>query len=730
MVHGADSKMTQGRTSWAASVFVIVVSSLVFLLFAGTPALAQRAGDITLKRLLHADAEPGEWLRSGRDYEESYYSPLADISRTNVSKLGFAWSCEVDPAFAFPATPIVVDGTMFANGGGSTVYALDAKTGTLRWSFKPHVDGSNHGAGSNRGVAVWEGKVYSVAGDGILYALAAMNGKLLWHADTIVDRSRTYSSPGAPYVAGDLVVIGNGGGEYDVRGYVTAYDAATGREKWRFFVVPGDPAKGFEHPELRIAAKTWDPHSRWDLGGGGTVWDGMAYDPKLDLLYFGTGNGIPWNRALRSPSGGDNLFLTSILAVSTKTGALVWHYQTTPGDNWDYDADQKMILADMPIGGRTRQVIMQANKNGFFYVLDRKTGKLLSARPFIYTNWAKVVDLKTGRPLQTGEADYTKEPKLVFPSSWGGHNWQPMSYDPQTHLVYVPVLHSGSLYGPTGEPLVYRKGQWNIGVTYLDGEQISNQNLPPGWPSLDRLFAGRPDHSPRTFLMAWDPVKQSKAWEVETSVPGNRAASGNPAGVISTAGGLLFQGRVDGSFFVFDAHSGEQLRRIDCGLKMVAAPLTYRVDGEQYIAIMGSRNTSTASSGEAAGPGSIIAFKIGGGKVPYPVSPGDDTQFAPPVPRTGTAEQVALGEKLFAQHCALCHQSATRAPDLAQLNAQGHHDFMDIVLKGARANKGMPNFGSILSSSGAEAIHAFVTDEAWKKYLQSQPAGAQSPHGP
>ena len=358
---------------------------------------------MTPQRLLKADSEPGAWLTGGRDYRQTYYSPLTSISPANISRLGYAWSYDIDFTTAFEATPTVVDGMMFTSGNRGNVYALDAKSGRLVWSFKPTIDPQILTklccTDVNRGVVVWRGRIYVGSIDGYLYSLDASTGAVLWKVDTITDRSRAYSITGAPYIAKELVVIGNSGAEFDTRGYVTAYDAQTGKQAWRFFTVPGDPKLGFEHPELEMAAKTWAPDSRWDVGLGGTVWDGMAYDPKLNLLYVGTGNGGPWNRAIRSPSGGDNLFLASILALNPDTGRLVWYYQTTPSEAWDYTATQKLILADLKIDGRMRGVLMQAPKNGFFYVLDRKTGSLISATPYTEITWASRVDL-SGRPAR------------------------------------------------------------------------------------------------------------------------------------------------------------------------------------------------------------------------------------------------------------------------------------------------------------------------------------------
>lgn len=702
----------------------------VMLFVAGASASASTAsiGNVTEKRLLQADAEPGQWFTGGRDYRQDYYSPLTGINKHNVGKLGFAWSRDIDPPPVLEATPIVVDGVLYTSGGSDgPVYSVDAKSGAPRWAFKPQVDATKLHYPVSRGVAVWKGKVYFGAGDGWLYALDADSGKVIWRVDTVVDHSRVCFITGAPYIADDAVVIGNGGAEFDARGYVTAYEAATGKERWRFFTVPGDPHKGFEHPELEMAAKTWDPNSRWDVGLGGTAWDGMAYDPHLELLYVGTGNGVPYPRSIRSPSGGDNLFLASILAINVKTGRLVWHYQTVPGDQWDYTATQKLVLADLKIDGKVRKTIMQAPKNGFFYVLDRESGKLLSAKPYAYLNWASHVDLKTGRPVETIDGDYSKEPKLIFPGDWGAHNWQPMAFNRRTGLVYVPVLETGVFYGHTKESFVYRPKYSNLGLLHLSGE-VTQAELPKEWPKIESLRAGKRDPRARTYLRAWDPVRQSLVWEVETTAPTSLGKSGgNPAGVMTTASGLVLQGHVDGDLFVFDAETGKQLARVDVGDKMVAAPMTYLVGKEQYVAIMGTGKTRSGTSHPKRGR--IVAFRLGGGPVPRPSNETNEQVEPPPLANQGTPQQIELGSQLFARHCSMCHLNGEKAPFLPQMSAEAHRQFGAIVLNGARLEKSMPGFGSVLSVDDANAIYAYVNDLAWNyfdelKSKESKASGA------
>lgn len=721
------------------------VLSLSLLVLAGCGQTARTPGDISTDRLLDGDKAPEDWLTGGRDWQQSYYSPLAQIDRDNIGKLGFAWQHDIDTTDGFEATPIVVDGTMYSSGPKGTVYALDAKTGRELWTFTPAIDPGVMQklccGVVNRGVAVWKGRVYVASLDGYLYALSAASGEILWKVDTITERQRGYSITGAPQVADGVVVIGNGGAELDARGYITAYDLDTGKQAWRFFTVPGDPAKGFEHPELAMAAKTWDPQSRWDVGLGGTAWDAMVWDPKLNILYVGTGNAAPWYRKLRSPAGGDNLFLSSILAIDPKSGRLLWHYQTTPAESWDYTATQKMILADLKIGGRTRQVLMQAPKNGFFYVLDRKTGELLSAKPYVPVNWASQVDMKTGRPVETGQGDYSTGPKLIFPGSAGGHNWQPMSFSPDTGLVYIPAYRFPMIFTLPAGKFAYQRGGANTAVSVifptpgpfgLDGEAA--KDLPP----IAELAKGQPDYQPRGYLIAWDPVAAKEVWRVDTSGPwaGQFFASWNGGGVISTGGGLLFQGRSTGELAVLDAKSGQALGAIDVGTSMMAAPMTYSIDGEQYIAIMaglGGAFGRASLPGTAAykygNRGRIVAFKLGGGAVPMRPAASHVEQglAAPPVPRRGSTAQHKAGAQLFQRNCAVCHAAAGgKVPDLSRMSAQAHKDFMAIVLKGTRATKGMGNFSGVLSPSDADLIHMFAIEQQWKNYEAA--AKMSAPH--
>jgi quinohemoprotein ethanol dehydrogenase len=684
-------------------------------------ATPTRFGEIDRERLLAADGQPEQWLTVGGGFGKTHYSALTQINRENVRRLGFAWEYPTATNRGLEATPVVVDGVMYTSGVAGRVYALVAKTGEPLWTFIPKMDMqiTRHTCCDqvNRGVAVWRGKVYVAALDGQLYALDARTGGVLWSADTIIDRKRGYSSTGAPQIAGNVVVIGNAGAEYDARGYISAYDLDSGNLSWRFFTVPGDPSQPYEHPELEMAAKTWDPNSRWDVGGGGTVWDGMAYDPILNLLYVGTGNAALYNRAKRSPAGGNNLFLCSILALDPDSGRLVWYYQETPGDQWDYTATQPIILTDLVIHGEPRQVLLHAPKNGFFYVLDRKTGKLLSAEKFAHVTWASHVDLQTGRPVEnSAAADYSRGgAKLVFPSFMGAHNWPPMSYSPQTGLVYIPVREAGNLMYDLEPGHTYRAGQGNVGIQHPLAVILDTPEALPKAIQDDLARSGllknKPDTRMRAFLRAWDPVEQKLVWEHEVDTWMDHS------GVLSTGGGLVFQGSFSGFLRAFDAASGRLLHEIDVGTSIMAAPMTYMIDGVQYIAVMaglGGGGWIAPDPSSAAyrygNQGRILAFKLDGGQTPKPA-------LLPPVPpvpeppkQTASAESIARGEELFERHCAQCHANQPRsaAPDLRRMSRATHEAFSDILLKGLLRPLGMPQWDDLFSPSDVSDIHAYL----------------------
>ncbi|WP_161491211.1 PQQ-dependent dehydrogenase, methanol/ethanol family [Bradyrhizobium neotropicale] len=704
-----------------AVIGAAIILSLPFSRLTATsfgPRASHATGVVSVHPLFKADEEPGQWMTGGRDWRQSYDSPLKQINRHNVGKLGYAWSSDIEGSSRLEATPIVVDDIMYVSSIAGMVYALNAETGQQLWRFDPGVGSfANLYAKAccgpvNRGVAFWKGRVYVAAFDGSLYALDATTGGVTWKADTIIDRSRAYTSTGAPYIAGDLVVIGNAGADFDARGYISAYDIRTGKLAWRFFTVPGDPRHSFEHPELKMAAKTWDKDSRWDAGLGGTVWDGMAYDPELNLLYVGTGNGGPWPQIIRSPSGGDNLFLSSILAINPKTGRLKWYYQTTPGESWDYTATQKIILADIRVRGKVRKVIMQAPKNGFFYVLDRVTGELLSARPYLRKlTWASRVDMKTGRPIVSDQARYWKSPRLIFPNVGGGHNWQPMAFNRETGLVYIPVLEMGMVFGLSPEPFSYKKARpnyhVNLGWPDANGHfDFMCETAFPACPDAEEVLKGQPETPPQSFLRAMHPVSGKIEWEAETTRNNQyKNRVGRPGGVMSTAGDLVFEGHLDGTFDVRNASNGALLKTMFVGNPIVAAPMTYMAGGVQYVAFLAGDRSDGAKS-------RVVALQLDKNIVPPPTqsqtAAGMESRALPPAQMSQVTERlVSKGRQFFEQNCATCHVGGN-APSLIPLREAAQRQFFDIVLGGIRANKGMGNFSTILSADDATAIRTYL----------------------
>ncbi|MEW6130023.1 MAG: PQQ-dependent dehydrogenase, methanol/ethanol family [Acidobacteriota bacterium] len=667
-----------------------------------------RKGANSEKRILAAEkgaGEEGNWLAHGRTFNEQRFSPLKQINDKNVKDLNLAWAFKLDVDRGTEATPIVVDGVMYTTGAYSFVYALDAKSGKLLWKYDPQVarDYAERACcdAVNRGVAVLEGKVYVATLDGYLVALDAATGKVAWKVDTVIDRSRKYTITGAPRIAHGKIFIGNGGAEFGVRGYVTAYDAKTGKQAWRFFTVPGDPKKSYESKTLEMAAKTWTGNKYWEYGGGGTVWDSMAYDPDLNLLYIGVGNGAPWNQHYRSPEGGDNLFLSSIVALNADTGEYVWHYQTTPGDKWDYTATQHLILADLNINGATRKVLMQAPKNGFFYVLDRATGKLISAEAYVKVTWATGIDKTTGRPILSDSADYVKQPQLTFPSPYGGHNWQPMAYSPQTGLVYIPAQEVPFVY--VNDPnFKARKRGFNNGLGLIA------LGIPEDGFSVSAILA-----STSGKLSAWDPVKQKEVWKVDFDNPWN-------GGVLTTAGNLVFTGTADGRVVAYSADKGEALWQAAAQTGVIAPPMTYMVDGEQYLAIsvgwggaLGLVGGDIARAAKTRSIARVLVFKVGGKATLPPLA---DEEPMPDIPAaTASVEAVQKGRDLYHTYCVFCHGLAAvgggAIRDLRYLSKSRHQSFVGIVQNGL-ATRGMPDYRDELSIEQIKWIQAYIIKRA------------------
>ena len=697
------------------------------------------AGQVDLARLNGLDQEPGQWLTGGRDAGNTHFSPLTAVNRDTAGSLGFAWEFKTGTNRGMQATPIVVDGVLYTSGVAGRVYAVDAASGKPLWQFEPPLALKN-ARGSccdlvNRGVAVWRGKVYVGSFEGILYALDARDGKVLWQADTFIDHHRAYSITGAPQVAGKVVVIGNGGAEFDSRGYVTAYDLDTGKLAWRFFTVPGDPAKPAEDKAMAMAARTWDPQRDVGRGDGGNVWDGIAYDPKRNLVYIGTSNGAPWNSAYRSPSGGDNLFIASIVALNADTGEYVWHYQETPGERWDYDATPPMTLATLRIGDADRDVLMQASKNGFFYVLDRATGELLAADKFVDANWAKGVDLKTGRPIDNPDVDYTRgKPVIVFPSGVGGHNFNPMSLSAHTGLVYIPTAHSGQAL--IQDPLTPRQPERMFaGAQVIFATQLTMPaNLLP--PALRPLLTPAhlktlPSMDMHASLKAWDPVAHKVVWEHKYPTFMDHS------GVLSTAGGIVVQGSIDGKLRVFNDETGAVIKEIDTGSPLIAAPMTYTVNGVQYIAILAGSGGGGWNfwmpgnvAAERGNDNRILVFKLDGGSTPLPALLGPVPPIPAPPEQAGTPADVAAGAQLFATNCAGCHANAERAP-VPDLRRSGFiHDasaFESVVRGGSLQKMGMPAWDDLLTSAQVEQIRTSLIAVAREAYAKQQAGVSSAP---
>ncbi len=681
---------------------------------------AKAAAQVDAARLTAAAKDGANWMSTGRTYDEQRHSPLDKINAGNVKQLGLAWHHDFDAINrGQQATPIVVDGVLYVSTAWSKVFAFNAKTGELLWSYDPKVPGEwaiNACCDVvNRGVAVWKGKVYLGTLDGRLVALDAATGKPVWDVLTI-DKSQRYAISGAPRVIKGKVLIGNAGAELGVRGYVSAYDAETGKMIWRFYTVPGDPAAGFESKALEMAAKTWKGQW-WKLGGGGTVWDAMAYDSDTDLLFIGTSNGTPWNQALRSPGGGDNLFLSSIVALKAETGEYVWHYQTTPGDDWDYDSTNHMILADIKVADKDRKVIMQAAKNGVFYVLDRVTGEFISAKPFVTINWATGFDPKTGRPIENPVARYSRTGKtfVAMPGAAGGHSWHPMSYSPATGLVYIPALDLGMPFAPETNR---KTSQYTFNIGY----DFAATSMPQDKLIKDTVKAGSVGH-----LAAWDPVAQKEVWRVDYKEPW-------AGGVLSTAGNLVFQGTAMGEFIAYSADKGTKLWSAPTQAGVVAAPVTYEVDGQQYVAIeVGYGGALAIAAGEIARDKHIagnnkprlLVFALGGTDSLPPQE--NFTLPLNPPPSTASAAVIDKGFHLFHPYCNNCHGDAavsgSSIPDLQHSAVLADAAAWEsIVLGGARKDRGMVSFAKELNKDDAEALRAYVIQRAHETIAEQNAA--------
>ncbi|MNB92604.1 Quinohemoprotein alcohol dehydrogenase ADH IIB precursor [compost metagenome] len=695
-----------------------VSSSLAILLAIALMVPAVDAAQVDQAAIVATEKDASEWLSHGRTYSEQRFSPLNQITSRNADKLGLDWFIDLDNYRGLEATPLYSDGVLYTSLSWSRAIAVDVSTGKTLWTFDPQVtrDKSRDACcdAVNRGVALWNGMVFIGTLDGRLIAIDAKTGKQVWSQQT-TDNSKPYTITGAPRVVKGKVIIGNGGAEYGVRGYFSAYDAQTGNLAWRFYTVPGDPSKPYERPELAEAAKTWKGDMYWKSGGGGTAWDSMAYDPELDLLYVGTGNGSPWNRELRSPGGGDNLYLSSILAVRPQSGDLVWHYQVTPGDSWDFTATQQITLATLQIDGKPRKVLMQAPKNGFFYVLDRESGKLLSAEKFGKVTWAEKIDLATGRPVEAPGVRYENKPTVIWPSAFGAHNWHSMSYNPQTGLVYIPYQEVPGVYRNEGKDFVMHKAV-NTGAAFSDTTEIPRE-----------VVSGA--------LLAWDPVKQKEAWRVPYPHYWN-------GGTLSTAGNLVFQGTADGNLIAYSADKGSKLWSFAAQTGIVAAPMTFSFKGSQYVAVMaGWGGVAPMLGGDAAnapGVGNVsrlLVFKLGG-KATLPPQPEKSVaaDSRTPKPVDAPVATIAAGKQLYGTYCFICHGvgavSGGVVPDLRKSDETRRDLFQQIVLDGVLRPLGMPSFKDSLNPTEVEQIKQYVMHREYEDYLKVQQSKAAKPATP
>lgn len=701
-------------------------SALAVAVWLGTVAAdapMKGAAAVDTARLMNAENDPANWITHGGTYNEQRFSRLDQVTDANVGKLGLAWYYDLDTNRGQEATPLVIDGVMYTTTAWSKVVALDAATGKELWTFDPKVPGERGRSACcdvvNRGLAAYQGRLYLGTLDGRLIALDAATGKPVWSVVT-VDQSRPYTITGAPRVIKGKVIIGNGGAELGVRGYVTAYDTATGKQLWRFYTVPGNPAKGPDGAAsdsiMQKAAATW--HGQWwDQGGGGTAWDAIVYDQELDQLYIGVGNGSPWNQKLRSEGKGDNLFLSSVVALNPNTGEYLWHYQGTPGETWDFTQTQPIILATLKIDGKDRKVLMQAPKNGFFYVIDRTDGKLISAKGFVPQTWTKGVDMATGRPIEVPEARYRSADFLMQPSALGAHNWHPMAFSPKTGLVYLPAQEVPFLYS-TDTGFKYTPGAWNIAIDIL-------KNLPPDdaatFKATRALLKGQ--------LLAWDPVAQKEVWRVQYDGPWN-------GGALATAGNLVFQGNAKGQFQAFTADTGKPLWQFDAQTGVIAGPISFAVNGTQYVAVMaGYGGAYPLTSPFVDKPrfigenGRVLVFKLGG-TAKLPPAPPFDVPPANPPKGNWTPQQIAAGQVAYESTCGLCHGPGAIGggvlPDLRRSAALADKATWDsVVVDGALKDRGMIGWKGILTPQQIEDIRGYVGAQA-KKLQTAEAAAAKS----
>nr|WP_240906572.1 PQQ-dependent dehydrogenase, methanol/ethanol family [Komagataeibacter xylinus] len=660
------------------------------------------------------DVPAADWPQHGRTAAEQRYSPLDQVNTATVDHLGLAWHQDLPSLRGEEATPLVIDGVMYVTTNWSRVEALNAATGQVLWQYDPQVPGNVASRGCcdtvNRGAAYWQGRIYVGTFDGRLMALDARTGHLDWSVDTIPHDAalgdiRSYTVDGAPRIAKGVVMIGNGGSEFGARGFVSGFDAQTGKLKWRFFTVPA-PGNRPDHAASdkvlsTVAYPTWSPDGGWvHSGGGGTVWDSIVYDPVTGLVYLGVGNGSPWNYKFRSNGVGDNLFVASIVAIRPETGEYVWHFQETPKDQWDFTASQPMMILDLPIRGEMRHVLVQAPKNGFFYMLDARTGAFISAIPYTFQNWAKGIDPVTGRPDIVPDAMWslTGRTWMGIPGSLGAHNWAPMSYSPRTGYVYIPAQQLPEPFKANENLRLHRMGV-NLGIDMT------------GLPA-DPHVVEEVSKTVEGWLLAWDPVAGKAAFRVPHPAPWN-------GGTLATGGDLVFQGTANGSFEAYDARDGRRLFQFDAHTGIVAPPISYAVNGRQYVAVMAGWGGVFPLMGgalarmhnESVNHARLLVFALDG----HDHLPAETRQTQHPI-RSGQAfdaTRARQGYATFQDYCMACHGdnavSGGVLPDLRWSgtleNAEG---FNNVVGRGALTNYGMVGFDKVLTPTEIEDIRMFL----------------------
>ncbi|MFT8675404.1 MAG: PQQ-dependent dehydrogenase, methanol/ethanol family [Acetobacter sp.] len=692
--------------------------------YTAVSAHAAGQGD-TGEAIIHADEHPENWLSYGRTYMEQRYSPLDQINRSNVGHLKLAWYFNLDSNRGQEGTPLVVDGIMYATTNWSKMKALDAATGKLIWEYDPKVPGNIADKGCcdtvNRGAGYWNGKVFFGTFDGRMIALDAKTGKKVWEVNTIpadasLGKQRSYTVDGAVRVAKGLVLIGNGGSEFGARGFVSAFDAETGKLKWRFYTVPNNKNEpdhaASDNILMTKAYKTWSPTGAWvRQGGGGTVWDSIVYDPVADLVYLGVGNGSPWNYKYRSDGIGSNLFLGSIVAVKPETGEYVWHFQETPMDQWDYTSVQQIMTLDMPVNGEMRHVIVHAPKNGFLYVLDAKTGEFISGKNYTYENWASGLDPLTGRPVFKPEGLWTLNGNFWYgiPGPLGAHNFMAMAYSPKTHLIYLPAHQIP--FGYKNQPGGFKAhpDSWNLG---LDMTKNGLPDTPEARTAYMKDLHGE--------TLAWDPVKMETVWKIDHKGPWN-------GGVLATGGDLLFQGLANGEFHAYDATNGTDLYKFNAQSGIIASPITYSVNGKQYVAVEvgwgGIYPISMGGMGRTSGwtvNHSYIAVFSLDGKSQLPSM--NELGFLPvKPPEQYDSKVVDNGYFQYETYCQTCHgdnaEGAGVLPDLRWSGSIRHQDaFYNVVGRGALTAYGMDRFDTSMKPDEIEAIRQFLIKRANETY--------------